>query len=96
MDLYQKGFIYNCRQGDPLSPYLFTLCADILVVLIRNNDNISGVKIGGVEFLISQYADDTTLVLDGSEKSLANCLKNLRFYADASGLCINLDKTKVV
>ena len=86
----------GCQQGDPLFPYLFILCAEILAVLIRNNDNILGIKIGSIEFLISQYADDTTFILDGSEKSLENCLLVLKFYADASGLCINLDKTKVV
>ena len=65
-------------------------------MLIRNNDNILGIKIGSIEFLISQYADDTTFILDGSENSSENCLLVLKLYADASGLCINLDKTKVV
>ena len=31
-------------------------------MLIRNNDNILGIKIGSIEFLISQYADDTTFI----------------------------------
>lgn len=90
--MLQRG----CRQGDPLSPYLFILCAEILAVLIRNEKNITGIKIGDTELRISQYADDTSVLLDGSEKSLKTCLKLLKFYADASGLCINMDKTQVV
>lgn len=36
------------RQGDPLSPYLFVLCADVLSHMITNariNGHISGVKL---------------------------------------------------
>ena len=86
----------GCRQGDPLSPYLFILCAEILAVLIRNETNITGLKIGNYEFKVSQYADDTFLLLDGSEKSLQTWFKILKFYADATGLCVNMEKTQVV
>ena len=51
---------------------------------------------GGVEFLVSQYADDTSLILDGSRESLENCIRILKLYANASGLCVNIDKTKVI
>ena len=86
----------GCRQGDPLSPYLFTICAEILAILIPHNANIKGIKIGDTEFLISQYADDTSIILDGTRKSLKNCMIILKLYADISGLGTNMEKTKVV
>ena len=86
----------GCRQGDPLSPYLFILCAEILALMIRKNQNIKGVKIRGIEYLISQYADDTSLTLEASERTLENTLQVLKFYAEASGLHVNLEKTKVI
>jgi hypothetical protein len=46
--------------------------------------------------VISQYADDTSLILDGSPKSLDASLRTLQKYAKLSGLKINIDKTKVV
>lgn len=58
----------GCHQGDPTSPYLFLICAEILS--IKNNKNIKGIKINKTEYLISQYAADTVLFLDDSEKRL--------------------------
>ena len=86
----------GCRQGDSLSPYLFILCAEILAALIRNDKDIKGIQILNTTFVISQYADDTTMILDGSKTSLERCLQVLKLYADTSGLCINVDKTKVI
>ena len=96
----QNGFLSEsfklergCRQGDPLSPYIFIICAEILAILIRNSDNIQGLNINGEEFLISQYADGTTFILDGSPKSFENTLKTLDLYANVSGFEItgNMD-----
>ena len=86
----------GCRQGDPLSPYIFILCAEILAWLIRKNKNIKGIALRDKEYLISQYADDTSLTLDGTEKSLKTSLRVLKFYAEASGLHVNMEKTKVI
>ena len=57
------------RQGCPLSPYLFILAAEILADTIRKKQRIKGIEINSIDFKLSQYADHTTLILDGSEES---------------------------
>ena len=48
----------GCRQGDPISSYLFELFEEILAAKIRSNTNIKGIKINNREIKLSQYADD--------------------------------------
>ena len=56
----------------------FILCAEILGKMIRNNKDIKGIHINNKEFKLSQYADDTQLLLDGSEISLKEALLTLK------------------
>ena len=86
----------GCRQGDPISPYIFILCAEILGQKLRNNKNLKGININNREFLLSQYADDTQVFLDGSEKSLKEALLILDTFYKMSGLRINVEKTKAI
>ena len=46
--------------------------------------------------LLSQFADDTTLCLDGSEESFKESIPTLKKFALFSGLKLNNDKTQVV
>ena len=86
----------GCRQGDPVSPYIFVVCAEILGIAIRENRRIEGIDIFGYEHKISQYADDTTLITKNCKNSLTRVLDTLKFFHGVSGLKVNIEKTKVV
>lgn len=45
---------------------------------------------------MSQYADDTTIILDGSEKSLQTLMSELESLYNMSGVKINQSKTQVL
>jgi hypothetical protein len=45
---------------------------------------------------LSQFADDTTMILDGSSASLNKSLEILSDFAQLSGLTVTFDKTKVL
>ena len=87
----------GCRQGDPSSSYIFLICAEILSLLIRSNNKIKGIELNeDLTVLLSQFADDTSVFLDGSERSFKETIETLQFFASFSGLNINLDKTQVI
>ena len=87
---------WGCRQGDPCSPFLFILAGQILSVLVHNNLNIKGIKIGNTEYKFTQFAEDTTLLMDGSRESLHAALNTLKIFGSMSGLKMNTMKTKVI
>ena len=73
------------RQGDPLSPYLFIIAAEILAVTIRSREDIRGIMIGQEEFKLVQYADDLTLFVPNIE-----CVKRILQLLDRFTFCSGL------
>ena len=86
----------GCRQGDPISPYLFIICAEILSVLMKKDMNIKGITVENTEFKLTQFADDTTLFLDGTRGSLLAALNVLEVFGSFSGLVMNSEKTQLI
>ena len=64
--------------------------------MLKQNAAINGIKIGDVEYLLSQFDDDTTIILDGSQQSLETAISILNLFASMSGLKVNNSKTRAV
>jgi len=86
----------GCRQGDPISPYIFILCVEIMAVMIRENKQIKGITIYDTEHKISQYADDTEIMLDGDRNSFEVTMHTVDVFSKCSGLFLNTTKTAAV
>ncbi|XP_075663263.1 uncharacterized protein LOC142632818 [Castanea sativa] len=85
----------SLRQGDPLSPYIFLLCANVLSIAILQAEHtnlIKEVKIGryGSTFTHLLFADDSLLFFKKDNKSLENLQKTLDWYCSLSRQYINL------
>ena len=55
-----KAFLLRSgtRHGCPLSPLLFIIVLEVLVISIRNIKEIKGIQIGKEEVKLSMFADD--------------------------------------
>ena len=61
-----------------VAAYVFILCAQILLFMVIYNDDIIGILIKGKEIKLTQFADDTTLILNGCKRLLVGCIKYYR------------------
>ncbi|KAK4274665.1 hypothetical protein QN277_017856 [Acacia crassicarpa] len=88
------------RQGDPLSPYLFIIVAEVLSIMIRRSQSdyfIKGVKLSHScpELTHSFFADDALLYMRASQRNCIHLADILKMYCTASGQVINLDKSSI-
>ncbi|KAL5704561.1 hypothetical protein ACHQM5_022969 [Ranunculus cassubicifolius] len=87
------------RQGDPLSPYLFILCSEVLSLHLQElqeNGQIKGISLGRDVAPINHlmYADDL-LIFGKCELDQLSVIKHLlQWYCQASGQAINIQKSK--
>ena len=98
-----QGFISSSRgirQGDPLSPYIFLLCAEGFSALIRKAERdkkLSGISIskGGLKLSHLLFADNSLLFYQAKPEECRNLMAVLSLYEQSSGQKINLDKTTI-
>ena len=84
------------RQSCPLSPLLYVLVVEVLAVNIRSNPSMTGPLLPGSPASlspISQYADDTSLILT-SDDAIKASLEMYALYERGSGSKLNFSKSK--
>ncbi|CAM8905567.1 unnamed protein product [Rhodiola kirilowii] len=89
------------RQGDPISPYLFLICAEWLTHTLNNyqeNGRIKGIRIcrGAPAITHLMFADDCLLLLKARRDSLDWVKSILQQYEAVAGQRVNLSKSEVV
>ena len=63
-----------------------------MTIHILNNQKRKGIFCGSTEIKLSQFTDDTTLILDGITQSLQTALNVLEVFRSLSGLQVNTEK----
>jgi hypothetical protein len=99
------GKVLHCkrgvRQGDPLSPLLFVLVADLLQSIL-NKTRVQGLLSLPIpllytqDFPVLQYADDTLVIMEGCARQLFTLKALLNTFASSTGLRVNFAKSMMV
>uniref|UniRef100_A0A803PL05 Reverse transcriptase domain-containing protein n=1 Tax=Cannabis sativa TaxID=3483 RepID=A0A803PL05_CANSA len=88
------------RQGDPLSSYLFLICAEGFSALINqfeSSGHIRGCKVANGAPTISHmlFADDSYLYCRANEREATNVIRLLKIFEEASGQVVNFNKSSI-
>lgn len=99
------GRYFNCRwgvrQGDPQSPLLFVLAADLLQCIINkgHRDGLFELPIPSYDldrYPIIQYADDTLLIMRASQQELFTLKGLLESFSQSTGLRVNYNNSCLI
>ncbi|XP_010462868.1 PREDICTED: uncharacterized protein LOC109125019 [Camelina sativa] len=99
-----RGFIKpqrGLRQGDPLSPYLFILCTEVLIANIKKAERekkVTGITIARDSPTISHllFADDSLFFCKAEATECQTVMEIIRNYGKASGQEVNLEKSSIM
>ena len=89
------------RQGDPLSPLLFVLVADLLQSVLNKAKDMEILKLPlplrhSTNCPIIQYADDTLIVMEACSRQLVALKALLHSFGESTGLKVNYNKSVIV
>ena len=82
------------RQGCPLSPLLFSTCAEMIMKEVFVNVE-EGIRVGGVLIKDVKYADDQGIIAN-TEAGLQSMMDSLNITTKHGDMKINIKKTKAI
>ena len=90
-----KQFALQCgtAQGCPLSPLLYLCVMEAFSRMVNADKRVKGIKVGKSEFKLSQFADDTVLLLR-TFGSIDRVWEILEIVRQATGQTVNKNKTE--
>ncbi|XP_019166699.1 PREDICTED: uncharacterized protein LOC109162453 [Ipomoea nil] len=92
----QHGVFHSTRglrQGDPLSPSLFIIAAELLSCLLGKNGVTFSQAEGGPGINHLSFADDMIIFTSGKGGALSEVMKTLECYEKQSGQFVNKNKS---
>ena len=98
-----KGWVKasrGLRQCDPLSPFLFTIVADVLsrmLLKVEERSVLEGFRVGRNRVRVThlQFSDDTIFFANSCMEELQTLKRLLLVFGKISGLKVNLDKSNL-
>ena len=89
------------RQGDPLSPLIFVIVADLLQSILNKAKDRGLINLPialnySSDFPILQYADDTLIIMQALAMQLLTLKGLLQSFGSSTGLKVNYNKSMML
>uniref|UniRef100_A0A670KE03 Reverse transcriptase domain-containing protein n=1 Tax=Podarcis muralis TaxID=64176 RepID=A0A670KE03_PODMU len=84
------------RQGCLLSALLFISVLEVLLNMLRKEEEVKGIVVGSKQYKLKAFPDDLVLTLQDPETSAIKALEMIQEFGQVAGFKLNKSKTKVL
>lgn len=84
------------RQGCPLSPLLFILVIEILLIKVREVKEIPGLRYRGWEYKTRAFVNDLVFILEDPLETLTKIVQVINAFGNLAGFYLNQSKSKIL